>query len=66
LRLANLDNTKNVNAVRSIIAKACAMDLFFIGSNVEEFKSHRETQKEQYFGIGYSFMMERLKDSLDQ
>ena len=41
------------------------MDLFFLGSNVEQFKEDREIQKQQYLGIGYTFMLSRLKESLD-
>lgn len=39
--------------------------MFFIGSNVDLFKEDRDIQKDQYFGIAYTFMMNKLKESLD-
>lgn len=41
------------------------MNLFFIGSNVQEYKILSEVQKKQYFGVGYTFMLSKLKESLD-
>ena len=48
-----------------LISKACSTQLFFLGSNQEEFKQYRELQKRQFLGVSYHNVIQNMKSALD-